>query len=59
MEGWIEFQKVTREYMAGEQRVKALDEVSFSIKKNEFVVILGPSGAGKSTILNLLGVWMR
>ena len=33
----------------------ALDNISFHIEKNEFVVILGPSGAGKSTILNLLG----
>ena len=39
----------------GEVVIKAVDDVSFSIDKGEFIVILGASGAGKSTILNLLG----
>ena len=51
----IEFQNVTREYDIGDHRLKALDNVEFSINEGEFVVILGPSGAGKSTLLNLLG----
>ncbi|MBQ4255081.1 MAG: ABC transporter ATP-binding protein, partial [Bacilli bacterium] len=38
-----------------ENEVRAIDDVSFSIKEGEFAVILGPSGAGKSTILNILG----
>jgi putative ABC transport system ATP-binding protein len=39
----------------GEVEIKALDGVSFSINKGEFVVVAGPSGAGKSTVLNILG----
>ncbi|MDR0886671.1 MAG: ABC transporter ATP-binding protein [Clostridiales Family XIII bacterium] len=51
----IAFKNVTREYQIGEHTLRALDDISFSIKEGEFVVILGPSGAGKSTLLNLLG----
>lgn len=39
----------------GEVEIKALDNMSFSIDKGQFVVIVGPSGAGKSTVLNILG----
>jgi putative ABC transport system ATP-binding protein len=39
----------------GEVRIKALDGITFSVDKGEFVIIAGPSGAGKSTILNILG----
>lgn len=39
----------------GEVEIKALDDISFSIDKGEFVVVLGASGAGKTTILNILG----
>lgn len=46
---------VCKEYINGEINIVALSNVSFSIKKGEFVVILGDSGAGKSTALNLLG----
>ena len=38
-----------------DNEVRALDDVSFSLKDGEFAVILGSSGAGKSTLLNLLG----
>ena len=51
----ISFNHISKIYQVGDQRVKALDDVSFSIEKGKFTVILGPSGSGKSTLLNLLG----
>jgi hypothetical protein len=39
----------------GEVEIRAADNINFSIKKGEFVVIVGPSGAGKTTVLNILG----
>ena len=51
----VQFENVTRTYTSGEHKLKALDQVSFSLDEGKFVVILGPSGAGKSTLLNLLG----
>lgn len=48
-------ENVTKIYKMGEVEIKALDNISFSIDKGQFVVIVGPSGAGKSTILNILG----
>ena len=55
MEELIRFSNVKKTYKVGEKNFNALDNISFSINKGEFVVILGPSGAGKSTLLNLLG----
>lgn len=54
-DSFIELKKVKKVYDMGEVVIKAVDDVSFSIDKGEFVIILGASGAGKSTILNLLG----
>lgn len=51
----ITFTNISKVYKVGEQEVKALDHVDFTVEKGEFTVILGPSGSGKSTILNLLG----
>lgn len=42
-------------YQVGEQQVRALDGVSLTIDKNEYVAIMGPSGSGKSTMMNILG----
>ncbi len=52
---FIEFRDVTKVYQMGEVEIRALDGISFSIEKGEFVVVLGNSGAGKTTILNILG----
>ena len=53
--GYITFENVCKHYQTGDTVVKAVDDVSFSIEKGEFCVVLGPSGAGKTTVLNLLG----
>lgn len=55
MDSFVQLKNVKKSYDMGEVAITAVDDVSFSIDKGEFVIILGASGAGKSTILNLLG----
>ncbi|MCM1266730.1 MAG: ABC transporter ATP-binding protein [Bacteroidales bacterium] len=47
--------ELTKIYGSGDNRVVALDHVSFSVKKGEFIAIVGASGSGKSTLMNLIG----
>ena len=52
----LELQNVSRIFGEGDAQVKALDNVSISIKRGEFVLIVGSSGSGKSTLLNMIGL---
>lgn len=51
----LRVENLSKVYGKGETAVRALDRVSFSVNKGEFVAIIGPSGSGKSTLLHILG----
>ena len=55
MDEILKVENLTKVYGKGENRVVAVDNVSFSVKRGEFVAIVGSSGSGKSTILHLIG----
>ena len=55
MEEFVKLKDIAKVYHMGEVEIRAADNINFSIKKGEFVVIVGPSGAGKTTVLNILG----
>jgi putative ABC transport system ATP-binding protein len=52
----IEFSHIHKFYGTGDEASHVLDDVSFTVKKGEFVAVMGPSGSGKSTIMNILGL---
>lgn len=55
MSALVEIQDISKIYNPGENEVRALDHISLTIQKGEFVAIIGQSGSGKSTLMNMIG----
>ena len=51
----VRVENLCKTYTNGENKINAVDHISFSVEKGEFVAIVGASGSGKSTLLHLLG----
>src|ERR1700726_4628615 len=51
----IDIENITKDYVMGEEIVRALRGVSLQIRRNEYLAVMGPSGSGKSTLMNMLG----
>lgn len=52
----IKLEHISKLYLLGNEKIKALDDININIKKGEFVSIIGPSGSGKSTLMNIIGL---
>lgn len=52
----INLKNIKKSFIMGDEEIKALDDITFNIKKGEYVSIIGPSGSGKSTLMNILGL---
>lgn len=52
----IKLKNIKKSFTLGGETIKAIDDITFHIKKGEFVSIIGPSGSGKSTLMNILGL---
>lgn len=52
----LDLKNIKKYFTMGEERIKALDDVSLSVEKGEYLSIIGPSGSGKSTLMNILGL---
>ncbi len=55
MNDLIELNTVTRAYRRGSETIRAVNEITLTVRQGEFVAIVGPSGSGKTTLLNLIG----
>src|SRR5438105_14408680 len=51
----IDIENITKDYVMGEEIVRALRGVSLQIRRNEYLAVMGPSGSGNSTLVNMLG----
>jgi len=51
----IDIENITKDYVMGEETVRALRGVTLQIRRNEYLAVMGPSGSGKSTLMNMLG----
>ncbi len=52
----INIKHVSKSFILGDETIKAVNDITFSVEKGEFVAIVGPSGSGKSTLMNVLGL---